>query len=167
MRTNTCAHRRSAGSQPRQCTAPWWRAGCGWSFGVLSQARVVNSLDRQRLYDAVPFTIPLADHASKLFRLLEVATPLPPDRIPSDLVTMNSVVCVRDVDTGEMDTFDLVYPFDADSRPLGRSVIAPCGAAIFSRRVGERTAWRTRRGEHRVVIESLQYQPEREGHYDR
>jgi regulator of nucleoside diphosphate kinase len=127
----------------------------------------VNSLDRERLYDAVPFTIPLADHVSELFRLLAVATPLPPERVPPDLVTMNSVVCVRDADTGQADTFDLVYPFEADLRPLGRSVVAPFGAAIFGRCVGERTTWPTPRGERRVVIESLQYQPEREGHYDR
>ncbi len=167
MRTNTCAQHRSTSSQPRHGTAPWWRALGGWSLGALSQARVVNSLDRERLYDAIPFTIPLADHVSELFRLLAVATPLSPERVPPDLVTMNSVICVRDADTGETDTFDLVYPFDADRRPLGRSVVAPFGAAIFGRCVGERTTWRTPRGERRVVIEALQYQPEREGHYDR
>ncbi|MGE3108968.1 MAG: GreA/GreB family elongation factor [Phycisphaerales bacterium] len=127
----------------------------------------MNRIDRERLYDAVPFTIPLADHVSELFRLLEVATPLLPEIVPSDVVTMNSVVCVRDIDNGEVDTFDLVYPFDAASRPLGRSIVAPCGAAVFGRRVGERVAWRTHCGERRAVIDALQYQPEREGHYDR
>jgi regulator of nucleoside diphosphate kinase len=83
------------------------------------------------------------------------------------LVTMNSVVCVRDADTGEADSFDLVYPFDADRRPLGRSVVAPCGTAMFGRCVGETATWHAPRGDRRVVIESLQYQPEREGHYDR
>lgn len=79
----------------------------------------MNRLDRDRLYDAMPFSIPMTDHASEVFRLLAVATPLPPEMIPPNLVTMNSVVCVRDLDTGQADTYDLVYPFDAERRPLG------------------------------------------------
>ncbi|MBX3379069.1 MAG: GreA/GreB family elongation factor [Phycisphaeraceae bacterium] len=127
----------------------------------------MNSLDRERLYDAIPFTIPLVDHLSELFRLLAVATPLPPQRVPPSLVTMNSVVCIRDADSGKRGTFDLVYPIDSNHRPWGRSVVAPFGAAIFGRFVGERVSWRTPRGERCVVIEALQYQPERQGHYDR
>jgi regulator of nucleoside diphosphate kinase len=111
--------------------------------------------------------VPLAEHVSSLFRLLAVATPLAPERVPPDLVTMNSVVCVRDLDTGVAATCDLVYPFDAEHRPLGRSVAAPLGAALFGRYVGDHIEWRTHRGRRRAVIDALQYQPEREGHYDR
>jgi regulator of nucleoside diphosphate kinase len=146
---------------PHTATAP-----SGSISDVQSQARIVSRLDRDRLYDAVPYTVPLAEHVSSLFRLLAVATPVAPERIPPDLVTMNSVVCLRDLETGEADTHDLVYPFEAELRPFGRSVTAPLGAALFGRSVGDHVVWRTGRGERRAVIDALQYQPEREGHYD-
>lgn len=159
------AHRWPAGSgrgAPR-----WWQPRAGWGPGSPGRGRIVNSIDRHRLYGAIPFSIPLSPHAGELFEMLAGATALPPERVPPDLVTMNSIVCVRDTDTGAADTCDLVYPFDADRRPLGRSVAAPLGAAIFGRYVGEQASWRTARGERRVVIDTILYQPERAGHYDR
>jgi regulator of nucleoside diphosphate kinase len=128
---------------------------------------VVNRLDRDRLYATFPFTIAMSDHARGVFGLLGVATPLPARMIPPDLVTMNTVVCVRDLDTGQAGVYDLVYPGDADGRPLGRSITAPFGAALFGRYVGEQLAWHAHDGERRGVIDAIVYQPEREGHHDR
>lgn len=167
MRGSTPVHVRAARTEPRWGHAQRsheWRCMQG---GAWNQGRIVNRLDRERLYDAMPFSIPMTDQASEVFRLLAVATPLAPEMIPPSLVTMNSVVCVRDLDTGQADTYDLVYPFDAARRPLGRSITAPCGAAMFGRYIGERIAWHGHEGERRAVIDSIEYQPEREGHHDR
>ena len=163
MRPCSPVHPGSASTQPR------WRDDLwpGLRGGAWTQGRIVNRLDRDRLYDAMPYSIPMTDHASEVFRLLAVATPLPPEMIPPDLVTMNSVVCIRDLDTGQADTYDLVYPFDAERRPRGRSITAPLGAALFGRYVGERMVWHAYDGERRGIIDGIVYQPEREGHHDR
>ena len=160
MRTSPPSSRNAVPAWWRQA----WRRAAPWA---IANGRVVSSLDRRRLFDAVPFTIPLPDHLGELRHFLAMANPVPPDRIPPDLVTMNSVVCIRDAAAGETDTFALVYPYDADGTPNGRSITAPFGASVFGRRVGEHIAWATRRGLRHAIIEALRYQPEREGHFDR
>ncbi len=136
---------------------PWLRA----------HARVINANDRQRLYDAFPYEPSLPPHLAALLDHLAAATPIPPDRVPHDLVTMNSVMRLRDPIGGDLLEAELVYPRDADRLPHARSVAAPFGAAAFGRRVGDDITWSTPLGVHTVVIESLAYQPERDGDLDR
>lgn len=94
---------------------------------------------------------------------LERATVVPPEAIPADVVTMNSVVRLTDLDTGRRGEYALVFPGHADFR-LGRlSVLAPVGTALLGQREGDVVEWVVPAGTKRFRIDAIVYQPETDG----
>ncbi|MGE4102069.1 MAG: nucleoside diphosphate kinase regulator [Pirellulales bacterium] len=85
------------------------------------------------------------------------------DEVPGNVVTMNSVVTLRDLDTDEIDTYTLVYPDCADIANYKLSVLAPIGTAILGYRVGDELRWRVPDGWRRLKVEQVVFQPERDG----
>jgi regulator of nucleoside diphosphate kinase len=83
--------------------------------------------------------------------------------IPPDVVTMNSKVVLRDVDTSEEMTFTLVFPEDADVDTGSISILAPVGTAILGYRKGDVIEWPVPSGMRRITIEEILYQPEAAG----
>jgi regulator of nucleoside diphosphate kinase len=86
-----------------------------------------------------------------------------PDEVPRNVITMNSTVVLRDLDTKEKETYTLVFPDEADIANDRLSVLAPVGTAILGERVGDVIRWRVPQGWRRLKIERVVYQPEREG----
>jgi regulator of nucleoside diphosphate kinase len=86
-----------------------------------------------------------------------------PDEVPHNVVTMNSTVELRDLDTKEKETYTLVFPDSADIANQRLSVLAPVGTAILGERVGNVVRWRVPQGWRRLKVEHVVYQPEREG----
>jgi regulator of nucleoside diphosphate kinase len=84
-------------------------------------------------------------------------------QVPEDVVTMNSRVRVKDVDTGEDKTYTLVFPRDADFAQGKISVLAPIGTAILGYRVGDVIEWRVPGGRKKLRVEEVLYQPEAAG----
>ncbi|MDD5566332.1 MAG: nucleoside diphosphate kinase regulator [Candidatus Omnitrophica bacterium] len=82
------------------------------------------------------------------------------DKIPSDVVTMNSRVCLRDVDTAKDEIYQLVYPEDADIEQNKISILAPIGTAILGYKVGDVIKWKVPAGIRRLKIKEILYQPE-------
>jgi len=82
------------------------------------------------------------------------------------IVTMNSRVRLRDIDTGEQMEFTLVFPKDADIKARKLSVLAPIGTAILGYSVGDTIEWNVPAGIRRIKIEELLYQPEAAGDYN-
>src|SRR5689334_25029414 len=58
---------------------------------------------------------------------LERGVPVDPHDVPADVITMNSMVRLRDLDTDEAFEFTLVYPPDACPDAGRLSVLAPIG----------------------------------------
>jgi regulator of nucleoside diphosphate kinase len=87
--------------------------------------------------------------------------------IPSDRVTMNSVVSFEDLDTGERSEVTLVYP-SATSGTEGRvSILAPIGGALLGLSVGDSIEWPVPAGRsRRLRVTAVRYQPEAEGQLD-
>jgi regulator of nucleoside diphosphate kinase len=83
--------------------------------------------------------------------------------VPSDVVTMNSTVSLRDLGTNEIETYTLVYPDRADIADHKLSVLAPIGTAILGYRVGDEFRWWVPRGWRNLKVEQVIYQPERDG----
>jgi regulator of nucleoside diphosphate kinase len=79
---------------------------------------------------------------------------------------MNSKVRLRDLDTGEKETYTLVYPHEADASAGRISVLAPVGTAIVGNRVGDVIEWPVPAGLRRLKVEAVLDQPERAGEYD-
>ena len=94
---------------------------------------------------------------------LRVAEVVPPNRVPRSVVTMNSTVTLRDLDTNERETYTLVYPEHADIANDRLSVLAPVGTAILGQRVGDEVTWRVPAGRRRLRVQRVLFQPEREG----
>ncbi|TWT86598.1 Regulator of nucleoside diphosphate kinase [Pseudobythopirellula maris] len=94
---------------------------------------------------------------------LHAAKIVSPREVPSDVVTMNSTVRLRQTRSKEVETYTLVYPEDADIAKCKLSVLAPIGTAILGYRVGDRVEWNVPSGVIRFHIEALSFQPERDG----
>ncbi len=90
---------------------------------------------------------------------------MPPERIPPDVVTMNSRVVLRDLDSDETMTYTLVFPKDADIGAGAISVLAPVGTAIIGYAVGAVIEWPVPGGIRRIRIEQILYQPEAAGDF--
>jgi regulator of nucleoside diphosphate kinase len=86
--------------------------------------------------------------------------------IPHDVVTMNSRVRIRNVETDEASVYNLVFPADAHIEQNKISILAPLGTAILGYRTGETMEWKVPAGVRQVRIEEVLYQPEAAGHYD-
>ena len=62
---------------------------------------------------------------------IERATVVDAHVIDADIVTMNSRVSLRDLDSGERFVYTLVYPRDASLAEGRISILAPVGTAIL------------------------------------
>jgi regulator of nucleoside diphosphate kinase len=97
---------------------------------------------------------------------LDKAKIMDPKDIPDDVVTMNSVVHIKDLDTGEEKTFALVFPGKAGATEKTISILAPIGTALIGYREGDEIEWKVPVGTKRFQVIKLIYQPERLGNYD-
>jgi regulator of nucleoside diphosphate kinase len=101
----------------------------------------------------------LAELAAELGR----ATILEEKDIPSSLVTMNSKIVLKDLDTGEKMVFTLVYPDEANIEAGKISVISPIGTAVLGYAAGDEISWNVPAGKRRIKIVEVLFQPEAAG----
>jgi regulator of nucleoside diphosphate kinase len=94
---------------------------------------------------------------------LSDAEVLPAVQIGPDIVTIGSQVSVRDVDRQQTRIVHVVLPGWSNVDAGRISVLAPLGAAVLGRRVGDHVVWRAPGGLRRLRVEAILYQPEREG----
>ncbi len=118
---------------------------------LLASPDVTRDHDRQDLQDL----------RGELARAKIVA----PAAIPPDVVTMNSKVVLRDLDTDEATTYRLVFPRDANVDAGAISILAPVGTAILGFRKGDVIEWRVPSGTRRLRVEEVLYQPEAAGDF--
>lgn len=88
-----------------------------------------------------------------------------PRDVPPELVTMNSRVRLRNVDTGEERVCALVFPKDAELRDENVSILSRLGTALLGYRVGDTIEYAASQGPMHYRIEALLYQPEAAGDY--
>lgn len=80
--------------------------------------------------------------------------------VPPDVVTMNTRLRVRDLDTEKHYTFTIAWPDDADADLDRISVLAPVGMALLGCRVGQSVEWPVPGGSRRLLVEAVLFQPE-------
>ena len=88
-----------------------------------------------------------------------------PEQISRDVITMNSKVRLRDLDSGEAIKCTLVYPEDADITQNRISILAPVGTGILGYSVGDVVEWKVPAGIRRLKVEKILYQPEASADY--
>jgi regulator of nucleoside diphosphate kinase len=124
----------------------------------------ITYVDRLRLAELIGRQRGRHGPVEELERALLRVAPSDPGDVPADAVTMNSVVRLRDLRSGEVVTWTLVYPGDeAGAAATSVSVLSPMGAAMLGRRCGDVICW-SEGGEGRTArIEGVPYQPEASG----
>jgi regulator of nucleoside diphosphate kinase len=105
-------------------------------------------------------------YLENLVNELDRAIVVPSKEVPPDVITMNSQVRLRDLDTDEEMIYTLVFPEDADISQGKVSVLAPIGTAMLGYRVGETFEWEVPVGTRKIKIEEILYQPEASGDFD-
>jgi regulator of nucleoside diphosphate kinase len=106
-----------------------------------------------------------ADNLRKLFIEIERAKKVAPEKVASDVVTMNTVIEFMDLDNNRSRQLKLVYPQQADIRKGYVSVLAPIGTALLGYRKGDIVEWEVPSGKKKFLIKEIIYQPEAHGEY--
>ena len=99
-------------------------------------------------------------HVEQLDALLDRAHSEPAGEIPPDVVTMNTQVALRDLDTGGEMVLTLVFPHEANVDQRRVSVLAPLGTAVLGYRAGDTIEWEVPGRTRRLQVERVLYQPE-------
>ncbi len=100
------------------------------------------------------------EHLRDLKKELDRADVVPAGDIPSYAVTMHSRFRLKDLDTGKVGEYTLVYPGEADISQGKLSVLAPIGTALLGYQELDSIEWKVRAGLKRLRIEQILYQPE-------
>lgn len=137
--------------------------------GAAEQSRIqVTEADYERLRRLVEGWPSTRDSsaAEALADELDRAEVVPAERIPSDVVTMNSRVVFEDQETRERREVSLVYPHESDVERARVSILAPIGSALLGLAVGQTINWPLPGGQvKRLRIVEVVYQPEQAGDF--
>jgi regulator of nucleoside diphosphate kinase len=101
-----------------------------------------------------------AKHLDDLEQELDRAAVMKAGEVPSDVVTMNSRVKVKDLNTGRVTIYQIVFPAEADIAKNRISVLAPIGTGLLGYSAGTTIEWQVPSGMRRFRILEVEYQPE-------
>ncbi|TGL40362.1 nucleoside diphosphate kinase regulator [Leptospira perdikensis] len=96
---------------------------------------------------------------------MERAQKVDSQKIPSNFVTMNSVIEIKNLEELEFQEFRLVFPEDANTNENKISILAPMGTAILGYKIGDVIQWKVPGGENQFQITNIKYQPEANGDF--
>lgn len=106
------------------------------------------------------------EYLSNLEAELERAQIVDPKEIPADVITMRSKVRLKDLVSGEANTYSLVFPTEANFTEGKISILAPIGTAILGYKRGDTIEWPVPSGVRRLKVDEILYQPEAAGNYE-
>jgi regulator of nucleoside diphosphate kinase len=107
-----------------------------------------------------------SEYLNKLEAELDRAEIVDPEHIPADVITMRSKVRMKDLVSGEANTYSLVFPTEADFSEGKISILAPIGTAILGYKMGDTIEWPVPAGLRRLKVDEIIYQPEAAGDYE-
>lgn len=127
----------------------------GLDFGILMQC--IRTLEYRR--DTKIECIQL------LKRKMLAARKVRPEEVPSDVVTMNSFINLKQIETDSTFAVKLVYPEFENVNECRISVFSALGQAIFLRKRGDEVSYTAWGKENRIRIMNIIFQPEAKGNY--
>lgn len=95
------------------------------------------------------------EHLGKLKAELDRARIMPEAELPGNVIAMNSTVELEDLEDGEILTYTLVFPENADVESGKISILAPLGMAMLGFKVGDEFEWPVPAGTLRVRVRRL------------
>jgi len=105
------------------------------------------------------------NEAETLLNELESAKIVEPEKMPSDVVTMNSIVKLVFLNTEKRVEFQIVYPDNANLKENKISIFSPIATALIGYKVSDEIEWIVPAGLTKIKIEEIIYQPESAGDY--
>lgn len=121
---------------------------------IMQQIRRIEQSSRNRI-----------EHISLLKEKLSQACKVPPQEIPPNVVTMNSIVLLKQINSSTVFHFKLVYPDWENQRAQRLSIFSTLGMAVFLRKVGDEISGSSWKKNHQVKILDIPFQPEACGHF--
>ncbi|NLN31233.1 MAG: nucleoside diphosphate kinase regulator [Bacteroidales bacterium] len=103
--------------------------------------------------------------AENLLNELNSAKIVEPRDVPANLVTMNSEVKIRFLNTNKQIQFRIVYPDQADVKKNRISIFSPVATALIGNSINDEIEWLIPSGMTTIRIEEILYQPEAAGDY--
>lgn len=122
--------------------------------------RIQKSIDNAKLVKSIN-----AAEAESLLRELNSATIVEPEEIPSNVVTMNSIVKISFLISNQQTQFQIVYPQQANLKEKKISIFSPVAAALIGYQVGDEVEWIVPAGPTKIRIDEIIYQPEAAGDF--
>ncbi|MBP6872957.1 MAG: nucleoside diphosphate kinase regulator [Bacteroidales bacterium] len=130
---------------------------------------IINKLDyariRKSIEDARQFKSLSSTDAEKLMNELNSAEIVEPEAIPSNVVTMNSIVKISFLNNDKQIQFQIVYPSKANIKENKISIFSPIATALIGYKVKDEIEWIVPAGLTRIRIDEIIYQPEAAGEY--
>ena len=134
---------------------------------VLTLERTLTELDHVRITNLVhrhKGGKPAASAALPIERVLDEADIVHWRQMPPDVVTMHSLVLLKDTCSGACNELRLCYPDEADASAGCVSVLSPVGWSLLGQKVGTLVRWPTPSGvEGEGEILDVLFQPEASG----
>lgn len=132
---------------------------------MTSQTIVLTSSDQAKLEDVIAAGRTRGHARDKealdgLAREVARALIVSPNEIPSNVVTMDSMVEAVDLDTDETLRLTVSWPGNADFQSGCVNVLAPLGMALLGASEGSDVEWPVPDGKRRIRLTSVVYQPE-------
>jgi regulator of nucleoside diphosphate kinase len=94
---------------------------------------------------------------------LAAAIICPRKKVTRDLVTMNSKVCIKDLDTNVKSFPIICFPEDANEKYNKLSILAPLAINLLGSRVGQKITIKQHNRFYHYNIEAIIFQPEAAG----
>ncbi len=126
----------------------------------------ITKNDHKKLIKLINEKLPNDDYTHTLLLELKKATIVESEKIPADVITMNSLVNFEDVESGAELEYWLVFPQDADISQHKISVVSPVGCALLGYKVGDIINLKTPGGDRKIKVVKILHQPEAEGNYE-
>jgi len=126
----------------------------------------ISAYDKKRMLKLISRSSPGNNSLKELSKELDRAQVVNPEEMPGNVITMNSRVRLKDIDSGEEMEYTLVFPEDADFKQKRISILAPVGTALIGYSVGDIIEWQVPKGIRKLQVEELLYQPEAAGDYE-
>jgi regulator of nucleoside diphosphate kinase len=131
---------------------------------------IINRLDYARIKkcigDAKQFKSISNAEAENLLKELDSAKIVEPEAIPSNVVTMNSIVKLSFLNNNKQAQFQIVYPDQANLKENKISIFSPIATALIGYKVTDEIDWIVPAGLTKLRIDEIIYQPEAAGDYN-
>jgi regulator of nucleoside diphosphate kinase len=124
-------------------------------FTDLDVLRIIKSIEKARQNKSI-----CNEEAESLLIKIIQAEVVKPIDIPSDIVTMNSVVEFKFIITCKTEIVQIVYPYKENKKENKISIFSSLSTALIGNRVKDIIEWNKQSTRTELLIERILYQPE-------